>query len=387
MARNDAEKQGQLNQEEQDVLTCSIAMWLETKGFSKVLKRFLSAAQIQDDSWKAKALNLNEIFSQYLETCQKVNEDSGVKKQEEKLAGAIEANENCLASEEVEKKKKKKKNTKGHNAVIDTAETLETTIKSNEKAQEDKNGKGSDGLGGDDKKSKAPKGPDDGIHVNSNLDQSAKKKKGKLKSNSDEKQVDAEPKVPELRQKGSLAEAAETGVNDSKKASKKRKKKDAEENGNRFSQEPALEESKPKKTKHQEECKDALPAEENALASEPVSNDEGTNVALNTNEVDKSGSISAKKQHKNSAEPKSVNAFQRVKIDEVEFADERLQDNSYWAKAGAEIGYGAKAQEVLGQVKGRDFRHEKTKKKRGSYRGGQIDLQSHSVKFNYSDEE
>jgi hypothetical protein len=35
----------------------------------------------------------------------------------------------------------------------------------------------------------------------------------------------------------------------------------------------------------------------------------------------------------------------------------------------------------------RDFRHEKTKKKRGTYRGGQIDLQSHSVKFNYSDEE
>lgn len=35
----------------------------------------------------------------------------------------------------------------------------------------------------------------------------------------------------------------------------------------------------------------------------------------------------------------------------------------------------------------RDFRHEKTKKKRGSYRGGQIDLQSHSVKFNYSDED
>lgn len=31
-------------------------------------------------------------------------------------------------------------------------------------------------------------------------------------------------------------------------------------------------------------------------------------------------------------QPKTVNAFQRVKIDEVEFVDERLQDNSYWAK-------------------------------------------------------
>ncbi|OIW18705.1 hypothetical protein TanjilG_13457 [Lupinus angustifolius] len=83
----------------------------------------------------------------------------------------------------------------------------------------------------------------------------------------------------------------------------------------------------------------------------------------------------------------SEKGFQRIQADQVEFADERLQDNSYWAKDGAESGYGAKAQEILGQVRGRDFRHEKTKKKRGTYRGGQIDLYSHSVKFNYSDEE
>ncbi|KAL8103929.1 hypothetical protein AgCh_028220 [Apium graveolens] len=45
----------------------------------------------------------------------------------------------------------------------------------------------------------------------------------------------------------------------------------------------------------------------------------------------------------------------------VEFSDEMLQDNSYWAKyfsisnslqSGAKIGYSAKAQEVLGQVRG-----------------------------------
>ncbi|KAI7979003.1 hypothetical protein LOK49_Contig564G00001 [Camellia lanceoleosa] len=50
---------------------------------------------------------------------------------------------------------------------------------------------------------------------------------------------------------------------------------------------------------------------------------------------------------------KTVNAFQRVKINEVEFANERLQNNSYWAKDSAEVGYDAKAQEILGQVKGR----------------------------------
>lgn len=92
----------------------------------------------------------------------------------------------------------------------------------------------------------------------------------------------------------------------------------------------------------------------------------------------------------------SAKAFRRVKEEEVEFVDERLQDNSYWAKVwlfrisfysflypwwiigtsergemkysyvsvmclytlcclqdGADSGYGAKAQEVLGQVRGR----------------------------------
>lgn len=28
----------------------------------------------------------------------------------------------------------------------------------------------------------------------------------------------------------------------------------------------------------------------------------------------------------------AANAFQRVKVDEVNYADERLQNNSYWAK-------------------------------------------------------
>jgi hypothetical protein len=33
------------------------------------------------------------------------------------------------------------------------------------------------------------------------------------------------------------------------------------------------------------------------------------------------------------------------------------------------------------QVRGKDFRHEKTKKKRGTYRGGTITLASNSFKY------
>ncbi|KAF8083506.1 hypothetical protein N665_0769s0006 [Sinapis alba] len=110
-----------------------------------------------------------------------------------------------------------------------------------------------------------------------------------------------------------------------------------------------------------------------------------TDVQENGNVETKSTNKKSGKGLSDSKEPKKP--FQRVNVEEIVFTDDRLKDNSYWAKSGADSGYGAKAQEVLGQVRGRGFRHEKTKKKRGSYRGGEVDLQSHSVKFEYSDDE
>jgi hypothetical protein len=62
------------------------------------------------------------------------------------------------------------------------------------------------------------------------------------------------------------------------------------------------------------------------------------------------------------------------------------RNNSYEATFGND-GWGARAQQVLGQVRGKDFRHEKTKKKRGSYRGGKIELGTASIKFADSDDE
>jgi len=43
--------------------------------------------------------------------------------------------------------------------------------------------------------------------------------------------------------------------------------------------------------------------------------------------------------------------------------------------------WGGKASEDLFKVKGKGFRHEKTKKKRGGYRGGRLDLTVKSFKF------
>jgi hypothetical protein len=63
-----------------------------------------------------------------------------------------------------------------------------------------------------------------------------------------------------------------------------------------------------------------------------------------------------------------------------------LRDNTYVAAFGA-AGWGAKANDVLSKVRGKDFRHEKTKKKRGGYRGGAIEMGAvNSIKLGSEDE-
>ncbi|KAL8509635.1 hypothetical protein ACS0TY_016747 [Phlomoides rotata] len=412
--------------EDDSILTFSIALWLENKGFSKVLKRFLSAAQIEDDNWKAKALNLNAIFSQYQENRNSAHEVLKSQKKQEQVVETTEKNgdANVATSKEIQSKKIKKKS-KGDTAVNGTGLALESVVisekgsKSNINSNEDDSHKTS-GPSHENQSTKASKEsngvPELAEDQSSKKPKEKKKKKSKLTSKSldDEKQIEIVPEVTESKNKGSLSmssaaelpdgettidkkskkrshETAEDGDNESKKASKKRKRMAPNENESQPAQEVSVEESK---SKGLEEGKDVLQQKGETFESDQVGSekfsakqsDESSKNAV-TNGTDNSSQRKSANKEPKSSEPKTVNAFQRVKIDEVEFVDERLQDNSYWAKDGAESGYGAKAQEVLGQVKGRGFRHEKTKKKRGSYRGGQIDLHSHSIKFNYSDEE
>jgi len=49
--------------------------------------------------------------------------------------------------------------------------------------------------------------------------------------------------------------------------------------------------------------------------------------------------------------------------------------------AGGVIGWGVRAHEQLKNVKGKRFTHEKNKKKRGSYSGGEINTSVNSIKF------
>lgn len=78
--------------------------------------------------------------------------------------------------------------------------------------------------------------------------------------------------------------------------------------------------------------------------------------------------------------------FKRVRPEEVTFAKEELKSNRFLDKSGSAGSYGEKAFYELNSAKGRDFKHEKNKKKKGTYKGGRIDTTSVcSVKFDDSD--
>lgn len=80
--------------------------------------------------------------------------------------------------------------------------------------------------------------------------------------------------------------------------------------------------------------------------------------------------------------------FKRVTtcLDEI---DPLLRDNSYEYKftmVPPNKSWGAKANSDFKHTSGKSFRHEKTKKKRGSYKGGKIDQSVGSFKFQNSDD-
>merc|ERR1712228_429362 len=74
--------------------------------------------------------------------------------------------------------------------------------------------------------------------------------------------------------------------------------------------------------------------------------------------------------------------FKRVDADAIHIDNAELADNSWTALNAKGHTYANKAQERLGPVKGKNFRKEMTKAKRGTYRGGAIDTHAvNSVKF------
>ncbi|KAL5205550.1 hypothetical protein ABZP36_033759 [Zizania latifolia] len=380
-------------------VVAAVAAFLESSGFPRTLAALQSEANLEADSWRSSPVNLEDLVSKFIDSSNSapgagtagiidqacaeksagvVAEDAGKKKK--KKGGDTELSESVNKasvpsapqeeeSKEKNKKKKKKDSTEAVESESKAAEPsaagkpsenadVETKAKKKKKGKStpetsDKIGTGTTTAGADDAKGKC-----DAVETERDgNEKKTKKKQKKSKENVqlvENKEVAGKDSVPESNNEnksGMEVDKGESGMplTDNAVVGKKRKLEQ-------------IEGSNP-------------PSKEDNTANQKLSN--------GSSEDDNKPN----KRQKKSSEPKTVNAFQRVKMENVRFSDERLQDNSYWAKGGADSGYGAKAQEVLGQVRGRGFRHEKTKKKRGTYRGGQIDLQTHSIKFNNSDDE
>ncbi|KAJ0246079.1 hypothetical protein HA466_0176610 [Hirschfeldia incana] len=326
-------KSSSLKSEQKALVLRSIAQYLDRCGFSKCFKKLLSEAEIEKKELDSELPDLEEVYGVFLNKSNleavDVKDESGQKKE---------------AVEGVEKVKKEKK--KKNKAEV----TKEEKVKETDAEIED-------GVKETKKKKKEPKVEEKVKETDAEIQDGVKEKKKKKKNKS--KSTEAEE------------EAKEQTKNDEEKVSKKRKRSEPETEAKEETEDN--EESKRRK-------KEEKVAED--VQETPVKQTDGQE---NGDVETKSTNKKSGKGLSESKEPKKP--FQRVNVEEVVFTDDRLKDNSYWAKGGADLGYGAKAQEVLGQVRGRGFRHEKTKKKRGSYRGGEIDLQSHSVKFEYSDDE
>lgn len=80
-----------------------------------------------------------------------------------------------------------------------------------------------------------------------------------------------------------------------------------------------------------------------------------------------------------------------ARVDSNFWADAAAKDgveNNTYENAFGNDGFGAKSSEKLLRVRGKDFRHEKTKRKRTfngfSRTGGEINQESNSIKFNYN---
>nr|XP_004507910.1 nucleolar and coiled-body phosphoprotein 1 isoform X4 [Cicer arietinum] len=342
----------------------SIALYLEHSGFSKTLKKFISEAKIEKDNTEGSSVDLEEMCRKFLETCNDAKSTINGQKEQ----GVHSKNE-----EEKPKEKKKKKSKlvseAADNMEDNQLESLPMVPENKVKDDLSTDAKVENGAETEKQSKRKTKKKDAKVENGAETEKRSKhkmKKKDKSKSEGDAKeQIEDTDAI--VSEKENFEASNEEATPEAKKDSKKRKRPISKENGEQDTEIKADEETKRRKIENLNGETDVHPG--NGAAKSSVQS-------------------SQKKKHKESVEPKPANTpFQRVQVDKIDFVDERLQDNSYWAKDGAESGYGAKAQEILGQVRGRDFRHEKTKKKRGTYRGGFIDLQSHSVKFNVSDEE
>ncbi|KAH0830710.1 hypothetical protein J3R83DRAFT_2188 [Lanmaoa asiatica] len=119
--------------------------------------------------------------------------------------------------------------------------------------------------------------------------------------------------------------------------------------------------------------------EDSHVAKKRKTAENGT--AVTTAVATGSQQIARASQRKEKSPPKVKERFQRVKVQNL--APELVMNNGYEARGGAVNDYGGRAHRDLIVTRGAGFRKEKNKKKRGSYRGGEITMENHSIRFDF----
>ncbi|KAG4150486.1 hypothetical protein ERO13_D04G007200v2 [Gossypium hirsutum] len=311
-----------LTPHQNSLLLLSIARFLQRNSFSKTLKKFLSEAQIQKDVLAGSSLALEEMCCKYL---------------------AKSDGQDCIASTvEVAPKKKKKRGNESSMDIIGGQSEVDDKSANSKKFEEQKSKSTSDSL----IESVGQHGSEDTQHAAVTLnasdisveDKTSKSKKKKKKDDSED--VEKEKSIEENK----ISKVDSTITDD--KGSKKRKRLDSEVHDSQPVDKNATEDSKRRKTAGSEEQLNSLVGADKHVGEENKGESGETDVDVlpkkpakrfheqENGNAEKNGKHSeqksSKKQQNGSVQPKKP--FQRVNVDEVEFVDSRLEDNSYWAK-------------------------------------------------------
>jgi hypothetical protein len=175
------------------------------------------------------------------------------------------------------------------------------------------------------------------------------------------------------------AKEKEKQLKKEEKKSKKNKEKEAKKKDKKNKDKKRMAEEQPLLEKAEEEEKE----EESSSSDEEEDEKKNKEVKFkaskkqkitNTDNEEEEEYVYEEEEARGGGAGTAAKAFQRVKAEEW-LGKKGSWDNSYVGTFGAS-GWGFKAQQILGKVRGKDFRHEKTKKKRGSYKGGEINTQA-----------
>ncbi|KYF41214.1 SRP40, C-terminal domain-containing protein [Toxoplasma gondii ARI] len=146
-------------------------------------------------------------------------------------------------------------------------------------------------------------------------------------------------------------------------------------------------EKKQKKNRFEGKTKQRAQREETPSAD----SEEAAETTAEVNETENGETDAFAKKAEKGQKNEHASVLRRFKrVDESKWVEkikkEDLKDNSFWNKK--DDSFAVKAAHDLGKVRGRDFRHEKTKKKRASWKGcGEIPMTVNSIQFDSSDDE